>query len=346
MKNAIFFAIDNNYAFTAANMLVGLHQYCGEMLKTCDIIVYHNGLSEKNARLLTQLHSDIHFEQITFPDAWEEMVSLKKIQKYKGMVLCKLFGFQLIQKYDCVLGLDTDMLIRGDLSDLFTLDTEIAWRKIIAWEPERVFAPLLERQNTDIKAGNGGMVLFTSQVRKHGIDDAAIIEAFQRIKDLEKGGIDELVLAWLAYSYGMQVTELDMDIYNTPAYKALDQTKLLHFLYWRKTTTKPWDNLAAYLYFDDWAENYQKWLALGGDGPVNYTKEDYYKLFAFDKSGEILKLRNTIKRDHLKIAELEHQIEQREQKLKKIQASRGWKFVMRVRRLKDKLRKIWKCFRE
>ena len=181
MKNAIFFAISNQYCFAAANMLMGLHQHCGEMLETCDIILYHNGLSEKNAQLLTQLHPSILLEPISFPVSWKEMTAHKKVQKYQGMVLCKLFGFRLIQKYDCVLGLDADMLIRGDLSELFTLDTEIAWRKIIAWEPGKVFAPLLEHQNTDIKAGNGGMILFTSKVRKYGIDDAAMIDAF-RIK--------------------------------------------------------------------------------------------------------------------------------------------------------------------
>ena len=123
-----------------------------------------------------------------------------------------------------------------------------------------------------------------------------------------------------------------MDVYNTPAYKALDNTRLLHFLYWRKTTTKPWDNLAAYLYFDDWAENYQKWLALGGDGPVHYTKEDYYNLFAFEKSGEIMK-------KDKQIAKLEKRIET-------IIGSRGWKMVQFLRRIKDKLRKLLKCFKK
>lgn len=331
-KNAIFFAIDDNYAFTAANMLMGLHQYCEEMLKTCDIIIYHNGLSEKNRVLLTKLHQGILFEQISFPDSWREITSLKKIQKYRGMVLCKLFGFRLIQKYDYVLGLDTDMLIRGNLSELFTLDAEIAWRKIIAWEPNKVFSPLLTDKNADIKAGNGGMILFTFRLREYGIDDSAILDAFQKIKALNDGGIDELTLAWLAYSNGMRVTELDMDVYNTPAYKTLDNTRLLHFLYWRKTTTKPWDNLAAYLYFDDWADNYQKWLALGGDGPVHYTKEDYYNLFAFDKSGEIMK-------KDKEIAKLKKRIET-------IIGSRGWKIVLFLRRIKDKLRKLLKCFKK
>lgn len=323
MKNAIFFAISNQYCFAAANMLMGLHQHCGEMLETCDIILYHNGLSEKNAQLLTQLHPSILLEPISFPVSWKEMTAHKKVQKYQGMVLCKLFGFRLIQKYDCVLGLDADMLIRGDLSELFTLDTEIAWRKIIAWEPGKVFAPLLEHQNTDIKAGNGGMILFTSKVRKYGIDDAAMIDAFRKIKDLERGGIDELVLAWLVYSNGMQVTELDMDIYNTPALKARDNTRLLHFLRCRKTTTKPWDNLAAYLYFEDWAENYQKWLALGGDGPVQFSKEDYFDLFAFDKEE--------------KIKHLLQENKKLKNELAKIRNSRAWKAVQFLRRIRDQI---------
>lgn len=270
-------------------MLMGLHQYCGEMLKTCDIILYHNGLSEKNAQLLTQLHPGILLEQVSFPDSWKEMVAHRKVQKYQGLVLCKLFGFLLIRKYDYVLGLDTDMLIRRDLSELFRMDVEMAWRKIIPWDPQVICASLLTEEKPTIKVGNGGMILFTAKLRKYNIDEQRIVDAYPVIKDLAKGGIDEFALAWVAFSLGIPVTELDPNVYNTPASYPLDSTRILHFVNWVKPTTKPWDSLVGYLYFDDWAENYQKWLALGGDGPVHYTKEDYYNLFAFDKSGEIIK---------------------------------------------------------
>ena len=43
-KNCIFFAISANYAFTAANVIMSLQKHLYELLKACDIIIYHDGL--------------------------------------------------------------------------------------------------------------------------------------------------------------------------------------------------------------------------------------------------------------------------------------------------------------
>ena len=43
-KNCIFFSISANYAFTVANVIMGLNKYSHELLKNCDIIIYHDGI--------------------------------------------------------------------------------------------------------------------------------------------------------------------------------------------------------------------------------------------------------------------------------------------------------------
>lgn len=62
------------------------------------------------------------------------------------------------------------------------------------------------------------------------------------------------------------VEKLDI-IYNQPAgyIKPGNESsyKIIHFLDSRWLPTKPWKSLASYLYFKEWAENYEKWITMG-----------------------------------------------------------------------------------
>jgi len=211
-------------------------------------------------------------------------VAHPKTTEWGPYIACKLFGFDLIQRYEKALFLDADLLVTGDISGLFEIEEDIAWREVYAVKPQEIFADILPTSSERILMGNAGLYYFNSSLKKYNIGIETVAEAFQRIKDVKKGGNDEKVMAWLAYEKQLSIKELDANVYNSPIQKITDDTRVIHFLNWHAISTKPWKNLAAYLYFEEWVENYQKWIAMGGEGSVDFSKEDYFALFGFDKA--------------------------------------------------------------
>ena len=293
-KNAIFFAISDNYSFAVANVIMSLNKWSNSLMGSTDIIIYHDGISEKNVELLQSLHKNTYFLYMQFPEEWTDIVNHPRTAPWGPYVICKFFGFELIKKYEKVLHLDADIHICADIKELFDFEDELIWREILGWKPNEIFVDLIT-PGTEIKCGNGGMILFSNKILKYHIDKDTIKKAFLDIEGLKDGGIDETVIAWIVYQKGIQTRELDMHTYNTPSRHVTLETKLVHFLDSLSISSKPWKNPASYLYYEDWAENYQKWIEIGGEGLVHFTKEDYYQLFAYDKEIKIRKLNKKLK---------------------------------------------------
>ena len=308
-ENAIIFTISDDYAFAVANMLMGLNKYSTETMKNTDVIVYHNGISDQNAQRLRSLHANTYFISMQFPAQWMQIADHPKTMRWGYFIVCKFFGYELVKRYKTAIFMDADMLIRGDISELFELDADIAWRRILAWDVNEVFADLIE-PGTQILCGNGGLLVFTDRLRKYNIGVDDVTAAFDKIKDFAEGGIDETVIAWLAYEKGMTVKELEVEIYNTSAVYLRPETKIVHFLDARGVITKPWMSLAAYLYYEDWVENHQKWLEMSGDEPIQFTKDDYFQLFGYDRVTENRKLKKQKKKLKAEISDLTGNIEQ------------------------------------
>lgn len=287
------------------------------------------------------MHKNVVFENIEFPDTYKDILDHKVVLKWGIYVIPKLFGFNLIKKYKKVLFLDADMFLSGDLSDIFNSEEEMAWRKVIAWNPSENFKSLLSRENDYISAPNGGLIYFTDKLLKYNISDEDIVDAFLKIKEVKRGGIDERILAYLVYEKRISLKEIEVS-YNLPAVDfkpkitLTNDIKIIHFLNYRGITTKPWKNLAAYLYFKDWAENYEVWISMGGSGLVSFTENDYYDLFGFKQADEIKKLKNKLKQ---KDEELE-KLKNISRKYNIISNSKTWKATKPIRKIFDIIKKL------
>ena len=348
-KYAISFAITEDYSFAAANMIMGLYKQSAKLMDKTDIVIYHNGISEKTVQLLNTLHDNILFKEISFPESWRLIIENPRNAKWGPIVITKFFCFFLVQNYEKVLLLDVDMLITEDISELFDFEEDMVWRNVVAWKPKDIFESVLKKPDDYISAGNGGMILFNGNIKEYAIGQDEILEAYERIKNMGDGGIDENVIAYLAYKYQISVRELDIKIWNTPVQRMTPETKLVHFLDCVHKTTKPWKNLASYLYFEEWAENYQRWIDMGGEGPVNFSREDYYQLLALDKLKKIAKQKKKIAKQEELIAEQEGLIAKQEELIAKykkevyqLKSSNSYKLTEPFRKIKKLLKKILK----
>ena len=253
------------------------------------------------------------------------------------------------------------MLVNNDISEVFEIEDEMAWRKVIGWNPQKNFKNLLDNKEDYISACNGGLMLFTSKLKKYNITDTKILEAYEAVKDLERGGLDEDITAYLVYKNKIKLRELDIS-FNCPAAYCVpyekenlrfinslkaknisagsdnlkENVKIIHLVDSRGIATKPWKSLASYLYFKEWAENYEAWISMGGSGLVSFTENDYYDLFGFKQADEIKKLKNKLKQ---KDEELE-KLKNINRKYNIISNSRTWKVTKPIRKILDIIKKL------
>lgn len=314
-ENCVFFAINDGYVFALANVLMSMKKYSAGTLSSSDIIIYHTDITPYNQNLLTQIWPEIEFCKINISDKLSVMLKNEMVMKWGVFIIVKLFGFELIKKYKKVLHLDADLLIQDDISYLFKLNADMAWRKVLAWNPGRIMNHCLVSKKDYISAPSGGVILFSNTILKYQITEDDIIDAFYKIEDCKIGGIDELIFGYLAYKYKMNIEELPIT-YNDPVYHGitydeLHKSKIIHFLDYRDNTTKPWKSLAAYLFFEEWRENNIAFEKIGGSSTFGFNKKDYYNLFSFDKikmiaiqKEKIRKLESEIKEKELEILDL------------------------------------------
>lgn len=360
-KKCIFFVISNNYVFAFANVLISLKKYSNNLLDHCDIILYHDGISLENRNLLRKLCNNIRFEEIYFHSKFDNILDFVKSKKWNIYIVVKFFGFDLVKRYEKVLFLDADVLIKQDISSIFEIKEEMAWRKVIGWNTVERLSSVLENKNDYISVGNGGVIYFTNKINKYNINDDDIVLAFEKLKNLKISGIDEIILAYIAYKKRIKLKELDISFNCSAAFYTPDENenlrinnflksrnaftefeninknvKIIHFLNSRGITTKPWENLASYLYFREWAENYEEWISMGGSGLVSFTEEDYYNLFGFKQADEIKKLKNKLKQ---KDEELE-KLKNISRKYNIISNSKTWKATKPIRKIFDIIKKL------
>lgn len=209
-KYAFFFAITDSYSFAVANIIMQLNHHNPNLMKECDILIYSDDMSERNKQLLCQLHDNIVFLDISFPEMWHEIVEdpWLKSSGYSLHVFCKLYGFFLIDIYERVVWLDADILIRGDISELFHIDEPLAWRRVGRnTKPE--LEGFISDSNSDISVGNGGLICFSNKLNYYCSDYMKEIELWcRRIIDAPGGGHDEKIIACVAYNNYIPVKEL------------------------------------------------------------------------------------------------------------------------------------------
>lgn len=81
---------------------------------------------------------------------------------------------------------------------------------------------------------------------------------------------------------------------------------------------------------------------MGGEGPVNFTREDYYHLLSFDKLKKIEKQEKTIEKYKKEISELKVQISAWKSKYNRIRNSNSYKLMEPFRKIKKWIKKLLK----
>lgn len=115
-KNALVFCGSANMTFAIASALMDFIKYNKNLVD--DIIIFHNGIYEKDINLLKKI-SDCRCELYEPPFSSEINFNQGNIGYFTEMVLSKFECLRLLEKYNKILYLDYDIVIKSDLKELF-----------------------------------------------------------------------------------------------------------------------------------------------------------------------------------------------------------------------------------
>ncbi len=280
MDKCIIFSINNDYSFALAVVLMSLKDNSENVFNTSDFIVYHDGVSDKNQGLLKSISERIQFinfnENDTLP---EEIYNHHQMKRYGRYIYQKLRAFELVSQYKRVLWLDADMVIQGNIEELFTYEENMVYDSV-CWKLSSVVEEKdLEPGMKEHSCCHGGVVCFNQSIANQ-IKREDIIEAFNKTKEGKTGGIEERMLGYIIYRKQFSFKSLSKAECNTdPSHQNIDQSKIIHFIY--GPLKKPWSNSAVYAAFPEWAYYYKKWIQMGGEGPIKELKGFYSKAYTF-----------------------------------------------------------------
>lgn len=122
--NAICFMVDNNYCPALGTMIINILE-CNRDIDA-KFVVFEPDLTKEAKDTLKKITPNIRFIHYTFED-WQKEHNInlslndKGIKRYSYLAFSKHKIFELLSEYKSVLFLDVDMLVRGDISELFNI---------------------------------------------------------------------------------------------------------------------------------------------------------------------------------------------------------------------------------
>ena len=275
-NRAIVFLANLKYRFALAEMLVNLRKTNNGLYDS--VVIYHSDLSEDDIQNFMKIEPKCVFIEYTF-EQWEHEYkklesanAINFINRFSHLAYVKFRIFELLENYHKVLFLDLDMLILGDISEIFELDG-IAWRS--------TFDNFNIRFNKYVKMDNYPQ-WFSNFPENHSFPNAGLIyisdkdidwkkclsdghEFIMEFMDYFGSTIDELTFAWIVHKNKIPLTVLDKTKYNTLLVWYSYHTKIIHFM----GRNKVWNNELLQTVFPQWMENYKEIL-----GPTVFASED------------------------------------------------------------------------
>lgn len=115
-KKAVIMGISSNLMFAASNVIMGIEEHSPDLISK--YIIYHikeDPVTASDQKTMTDLCDKVEFRYYELREESEHRIC----EKFSKMVLCKFSIFSLLKEFSSVLWLDADILIQGDISEIF-----------------------------------------------------------------------------------------------------------------------------------------------------------------------------------------------------------------------------------
>ena len=247
---ALVIGITGRWAFAAGTVLLGLREHSPRL--DYDLIIYHDGLSDKQKQLLRHIRPCVLVEYDT------QLIKTDRVYRVTKMAFSRYECFSMLGDYEKVAWLDADILIRGDISPMVDgIESGIAMYKYDGIPASVSFSSPVPGYDLSRNCYASGTLTLS--------DHLAACETLKKwcyektSQWAEQINSDQAILNLLVQEFDLTVTELDMR-YCCPPHLELTDTIIVHP--WGRK--KFWNGHVHPL----WDKYYFQWQAMGGDGPA------------------------------------------------------------------------------
>ncbi len=118
MKNAIITGGTHQDFEAMATLVINILDVMPDL--KADIVIFHDGISEKAQRMLSTIYP-VRFMKYKAPIRFWQMILNPNIRYFSSVIFCKYEALRLLNEYDKVMWTDYDVVIKEDISNLFSL---------------------------------------------------------------------------------------------------------------------------------------------------------------------------------------------------------------------------------
>lgn len=262
-KTAIVFATNDVYAFCLYVSICSLIKNSPELVKQSDIILYLYDVADANKKALSTLN--VKIIDYVFPLQIKQQT--KVIKHFSLASFARYECFNLLDNYESVIYLDSDILVQKELLHTFDLIKDTGIGLIKEKTNVDLFTQEIENYDKTKTMFNSGFFVLSNKFKSNRkeIVDFCYKQTVKYSQFLLLP--DQAILNLALQQFNITPTSLEM-IYNTPASlstKILKNAMIIHSTGHRKF----WN----YYYFDEFYKYYKQWIINGGT-PIDSVRKD------------------------------------------------------------------------
>ena len=257
-KIALLLCSTGNEAFAVGNVIIGAKKYLFQNLphEDYDIIFLTDKLESEDENALKNIFPKIIIKIYKSPFS-KEMLNLRELNHFSSFTYARFEAFNLLEEYEKVFYVDTDIVIQKDISEIINIKTPLA---ISYFANKMTVSGNFTKENMDLVKGydlNKVSIIAAVFLINDSLNNYQIMSKWCYDKAEEYKTNDQSILNLLIQEFDIETHDLTESYGAYPTSSIAKDAHIIHAIgpakFWRGTYNK------------DWEENNKIWIEAGGN---------------------------------------------------------------------------------
>ena len=257
-KIALLLCSTGNEAFAVGNVIIGAKKYLFQNLSAqdYDIIFLTDKLESEDENALKNIFPRIIIEMYKSPFS-KNMLNLRELNHFSSFTYARFEAFNLLERYEKVFYVDTDIVIQKDISEIINIETPLS---TLYFENKMPVSGNFTKENIDLVKGydlNKVSIIDAVFLINDKLSDYQIMTKWCYEKAEEYKTNDQSILNLLIQEFNIETHDLTESYGAYPTSNISKDAHIIHAIgpakFWRGTYNKEWE------------ENNKIWIEAGGN---------------------------------------------------------------------------------
>ena len=257
-KIALLLCSTGNEAFAVGNVIIGAKKYLFQNLsdKDYDIIFLTDKLESEDENALKNIFPRIIIEIYKSPFS-KNMLNLRELNHFSSFAYARFEAFNLLERYEKVFYVDTDIVIQKDISEIINIETPLS---TLYFANKMPISGNFTKENIDLVKGydlNRVSIIAAVFLINDKLNNYQIMTKWCYEKAEEYKTNDQSILNLLIQEFNIETHDLTESYGAYPTSNISKDAHIIHAIgpakFWRGTYNKEWE------------ENNKIWIESGGN---------------------------------------------------------------------------------